>query len=1263
MNPARTIAIGCMVVLSCLVFFFPMRGRTQANSPSPLVWETNGPVRRTAMTVPPNPPGFRLVAPAMTGLFFTNWLSMDRYLTNQILLNGSGVAAGDVDGDGWCDLYFCGLDRSNALFRNLSGWKFHDTTREAGVGMDGTDSTGAAFADVDGDGDLDLLVNTVSSGTVLFLNDGRGHFRESGQRLNPGLSGTSLALADAEGDGDLDLYIANYRSVTIRDQPNTRFSLRTIDGQPQVVSVDGRPVSDPDLADRFVFHVSGQDGRGRFAYEENGEPDVFLRNDGAGRFVPVAPADSMFLDEEGKPLAKAPLDWGLSVMFRDLNRDGAPDLYVCNDFKSPDRIWMNDGRGRFRALSPLALRQTCLSSMGMDVADLNRDGFDDLFVVDMLSRDHVFRMSQRIDIKPEALPLGAIENRPQYPRNMLYLGRGDGTWAECAQLSGLEASEWSWTPVFLDVDLDGYEDLLISNGFERDGMNADVLRQIEARKKEKTLSSLEQLQLRKLFPRLDTGNLAFRNLGDLKFQDVSVQWGFDLRGISHGMCLADLDNDGDLDVAINNLNAAASLYRNEAGGPRVAVRLKGLAPNTRGIGARIKVTGGPVSQTQEMICGGRYLSSDEAIRVFAAGALTNQLTIEVVWRSGKRSLVADVRANYIYEIDERPAVASSPITNRPLAHFEDVSSLLAHQHHEEFFDDFAVQPTLPHRLSQLGPGVSWFDVDGDGWDDLMIGSGRNGKVAVFRNNRAGGFTRMSEAPLAQAITRDQTAVLGWRREDDTVVLLAGSANYEDGLTNGSVVRQFDLAGKAIRDQLPGQGSSTGPLAMADVDGDGRLDLFVGGRVVHGRYPAPASSLLFLGRSGGFELDRGNSAAFANVGLVSGAVFTDLDGDADSDLVLACDWGPLRFFRNERGRFAPWDWKLAWDGSGSLDARVNQIANLSALTGCWNGVTAADFDGDGRLDLAASNWGRNTRYESFRARPVRMFHGDLMNDGVHHVVEGYVDAATERLLPLQPFHVMGLAMPAMRERVGGFGNYARAGLPEIYGDAWKRMRELQVVCLESMVFLNRGDHLQAVVLPLEAQMSPAFGICAGDLDGDGREDLFLSQNFFAVAPDISRLDSGRGLWLRGDGEGGFAAVPGQESGLLIHGEQRGAALSDYDGDGRLDLAVGQNGAETRLFRNRVAKPGLRVRLAGPPGNPSGIGAWLRMVAGGVSGPVRELHAGAGYWSQDGAVQVMSTTQSASQLWVRWPNGRAFTTDLPAAAREVTLNGEGKIVQSR
>lgn len=1197
-------------------------------------WQTGTGFRSGALSVPATgKAGFTLLPAGQTGVSFTNVLSQERSLTNQIYLNGSGVALGDVDGDGWCDIYLCGLDNGNALYRNRGNLAFEDITARTGVACADQASTGAAFADLDGDGDLDLIVGGILRGARLFLNEGGGRFRESTHEagISSRMGTTSLALADVNGDGWLDLYVVNYRSRTLRDEPDTRFKVSTAQGQFKLLAVDNQPVTHPELQGRFtVDPVTG--------ILENGEPDVLYLNQGQGRFRPASWTDGTFLNERGQP-AGVLYDWGLSAMFHDLNRDGAPDLYVCNDFHPEDRIWINTGSGQFRPIPARSLRHISLFSMGVDFADIDGDGHDEIFVADMLSRSHVRRQVQVSDrmILPGAV--GAIQDRPQYSRNMLFWNRGDGSYAEIAQLSGVEAADWCWCPVFLDVDLDGYQDLLMVTGHERDAQNIDLSRQIETAIKQRPgMSRTAQMQLRKIFPVYDTPNFAFRNRGDLTFEETGRAWGFDSTQVSQGIALADLDNDGDMDVVINCLNGPALLYRNDSAAPRLAVRLRGAPPNGQGIGARIRVSGpGLPEQSREVTAGGRYLAGDDPVASFAGGSPTNRLRIEVLWRDGRRSLVAGAEPDRLYEIDQAQAVA---VTNNPTPSaapwFEDASGALQHQHVETAWDDFQHQPLLPRRFSQGGPGLTWFDLNDDGWEDLIVGSGRGGSLAVFTNNTRGGFALLRERPFSTPVTRDQTTVIGYRLSG-AAALLAGSANYEDGLAQGPVVRIYE-ASRPIGDSWPGQRASTGPLALGAVDAGGSLALFVGGQVVRGRYPEPASSLIFRPEGREWRLDAAASKVFSGLGIVNGAVWSDLDSDGAPELVLACEWGPLRVFRR----------------TGAAWAEVAQPEGIAGKTGWWQSVSAGDFDGDGKMDLVAGNWGRNSKYQAFLAGGLRLYAGDLHGDGAWELIEAYLDPELNKVVPWGHWESLARTMPFLRERYHSFTQFSTASVSDILDSRQKQVALWTANTLDSMVFLNRGDRWEARSLPVEAQLSPVFGLVVADFNGDGREDLFLNQNFFALPPNTSRADAGCGTLLWGDGRGGFESVPSAQTGIQVDGEGRGAAVCDYDHDGRPDLAVGQNANATLLYRNRRGHPGLRVLPRGPASNPAGIGAQLRLEdAGGALGPTREVHAGSGYWSQDGAVQVLGVPTEPRFLHVLWPGGKRTRSPVARGAAEMTV----------
>lgn len=1176
-------------------------------------------------------PGFSPLSAEITHVTFTNQLRPADLAKNQILEVGSGVALGDVDGDGLTDIYLCSMGSSNRLYRNLGDWKFEDVTTQAGVGCDGQFSTGSVLADIDGDGLLDLLVNAIGSGTRLFRNRGGLRFTES----NPsGLiaehGSTSLALADINGDGYLDLYVANYHTRTVKDSPSGL--------EVQAGYVGGKFVIEP--PGLFLPLPLKSGGMNLF---ERGEPDVLYLNNGRGGFAAVDWTQGRFREADGSPLAEAPKDWGLCAAFRDLNGDGHPDLYVCNDFfHSPDRLWINDGSGNFRAAEPFVLRQTSMSSMSADFADINRDGRDDIFVLDMLSREHQRRHRQRGSLVhlQVSTPMQDPLFRPETARNTLQVQRSDGTFAELAQYSGLEASEWSWGVAFLDVDLDGFEDALVTNGNIRDANDADLSRPGNSRMDSTNAPKSRDKNLR--FPPLETANLAFRNRGDLTFEEVGETWGFATRGVSHGMAMADLDNDGDQDLVVNHLGQAVGLYRNNSSNPRVFVRLHGRAPNVQAIGARVELRGGAVpTQTQEIMSGGRYLSGDDPTRSFAAGTLTNRMELRVRWRNGTESTVVDIRANQRIEVHEpEPSLPKSPpvvstTQRRTVTFFNDVSERLRHAHQENLFNEAERQPLLTRELGRLGPGLAWKDLDADGREDLIVGGSRGGYFVVYLNEPSGKFKPLRRK---QALQRDQTALLAFVPPgSEATQLLAGSANYEEGNTNGSLLIGYDLQKGTETGLIPDRSWSAGPLAIGVTDRTPML--FVGGRVHPGRYPAHTGSALFQFREGAWVPVPEAADVFQQASLVSGATWADLDGDGSPELLAACEWGPLRVYARREG-----SWKEETDSW-----------QLAQFTGLWNGIAAGDFDEDGRLDFVASNWGRNTRYERHRAQPLRLYYGEWTEGGPLALSESYFEPTLGDYAPFVTLDRLRASYPAVSERYAHFVDYSRITCNELFSAPNEPPHYLTARWLDTTLFLNRGDHFEPHALPAEAQWAPAFGVSIGDLDGDGHEDVVLSQNFSGMLTEEGRLDGARGLWLRGDGKGGMQAVDATASGLRIVGDGRGTALCDYDGDGRPDLAVAQNNGPVKLYHNDQGRPGLRVRLRGPQTNPEGIGTVVRVKYGHSLGPARSFALGSGYWSQESSVQVLGlrTNDPPTALWIRWANGTVSETPLPRDSRDVLL----------
>jgi enediyne biosynthesis protein E4 len=1162
--------------------------------------------------------GFTALPAARSGVTHQNLVDDAHALANRDLLIGAGAAVGDIDGDGYPDLFLASVERPAALYRNVGGFRFADVTGASGLRTDSLPTTSAVFADVDGDGDLDLLVGTHGGPVTLWANDGTGRFTDAtaSSGLTGGYAATTMTLADIDGDGDLDLYVATYKVRNALDAYAPQ--ARAFD---QVVT---RTATGFAVRKEWEheYRIEDRPDLGGIVRSQRADPDLLFINEGNGRFTRTPISGPRFRDEAGRPLAGEPDFFTLAARFYDVNGDGAPDLYVCNDFEDPDQFWLNDGTGNFRLAPTWALTATSNTCMSVDFGDVDRDGRVDLFTADMLSPTLAQRQTAIPTHTPLPKEIGLGRARAQWMRNMLHLNRGDGSWAQIADLAGVAATDWTWGTAFLDVDLDGFEDLLAVNGHRWDIRDADTFDRIR-----NSFPRVPWNEEQKEFPTLATRSIALRNNGDVTFRSMPGGWGLgDTDAISHGLAFGDFDRDGDLDAVVTRLNAPAQLFRNEARAPRIAVRLA-----DGGVGALVTVHGpGLPTQSREITAGGHYLSGSEPLLTFAAQA-DSAHRITVRWRDGRVSEVPDVRANRLYEVRANDATAAPTPAPASAALFADATALLGgHAHTETAYDDFRRQALLPQRFSQLGPGLAWIDANGDGRDDLVVGAGKGGALTVLIND--GGRFVARRGPSAAG---DLTAIVPMPDGRGGERLVVGQSNYESADLDAALALPSVLS-MPLRGGMPstasaihaGDTASVGAISAGDVNGDGWLDLFVGARVIGGAWPLPASSRLLLGRAdGSFVPDDQNVAALRALGLVTGALLADLSGDGRPELVVAAEFGPVRVLLNENGRLRD----------------VTRDYGLEGLRSRWHGVAVADVDADGRLDIIATSWGRNLPWGASPDRPHVMYTGRFGGSDPG-LVFARADSVTKREMPLESFARLGLAIPGLRDRVKTYAEFAALSVEELLGDAAGSAVRVGATTYDHQVLLNRGSRFEARPLPAEAQRAPAHGVSVADFDGDGREDLFLAQNLFPTEIGTPRLDAGVGLVLLGDGRGGFRALGVGESGVAVRGDQRGSAVADFDADGRPDLAVSQNGGPTTLWRNVTGARGVRVRLVDSPGNPRGVGSVLGLEGDGWVGPARAVTAGSGHWSTDGSTVLLARPAPARRLVVRWSDGRESRVEL-------------------
>ena len=1097
------------LVLFVFGFLFPWEGLGAGNG-------RGFAIKKTRLTAAGNGgPGFTLLNSRNHQVNFENKLDQAAWLNNQNLLNGSGVALGDFDRDGHCDIYLCSLSGSNRLYRNLGGWRFSDATSSR-VACRGMYSTGAGFADLNGDGWLDLLVLAMGSQNRVFINNGQGGFDKPRilEGNNPRTSGsTSFAMGDIDGDSDPDLYISNYGFKSILKDG----------GSITVNRINGRDVVTGRYANKIRI-IGGE-------LHEFGEQDDILINDGNGIFQ-LKKWETLVM---GRIDGDFPYrDQGLAVAFRDLDGDMAPEIVVAND-GHPDRFFRNNGRGSFETFSAGQIRHLSFNSMGVDFADVNRDSVDDLVVVEMLATGRALKITQDKIAFPNA---EYIANRnpdawPQAGRNMLYMGRGDMTFTEAAYMMGLAASDWSWSSVFLDVDLDGFEDLLVTNGSEFDADDWDTQTRLSRLKK---LTPRQRKKSVLLYPKLDTPNRAFRNRAGMSFVRMDREWGFDSLADGHGMACGDLDNDGDLDLVVNNLNSLVSIYRNDCSSPRLAIQLKGRGGNTSGTGSRLIVEGHEVAQSQEMISGGRYMSCDQSLRVFAAKR-DSRHRATVRWRSGQVSVLEGLEPGYRYLISHPPGPPSDSRPARP-ARGPGMFHQSRVQDKKEWISPLLeqLQPGLPFDVRRMDPSVLDMDLDGESGQDLLVSEGEKG-ITVHLADGNGGYApgthyRWSTAGLAGGGPDLKGRVLALTRPPR---LLKWSG--------GKLLTVQEL-------EYPGEPRSA---VFLDYDSDGDSDLFVGGGSLPGRYPVASRSALFENRSGIFVLLESHLERFSHLSLVTDAGSGDLDGDGTADLVVAQEWGSIRVFLNRDGVFED-----ATQGMG-----------LHKYSGLWQCAHLADVNGDGRMDIVAGNFGANTVYATYQL-PVRLVYLESPDSETVSAFEFHYDKGLDDWFPTRKYSEAIAVFPSMARRIPTSRRYASMNMEQILGDEFQSFKQREINFLSSVIFLNKGGAFSAQVLPDEIQASPVFGVCSGDFNGDDREDLFFAQNFFGVPEKFSRYDSGQGSLVLG-GQGGLSNVLGADSsGIRLLGEQRSPVSFDFNRDGRPDIVLAERGRGIVLLENRASE---------------------------------------------------------------------------------------------